>query len=194
MELVTLEEQHFKTACQKLAEKVQHMQFQPDIIIGIHSAGIYVADEVAKNYPRAKVYYIRPLDNKPSSRKVLKAIFRMLPEWMLKKLREFKETGRSTKKHTLSRKFDMPDEVRHLGKQKVLLVDDSVDGGSTLGSAARRLLSHNPDITLFTATIAVTRRCAICTPDVSLYKPGTLVRYPWSIDFKPKHKYPTPKF
>ncbi|MFG6392375.1 MAG: hypothetical protein K1V76_08750, partial [Candidatus Amulumruptor sp.] len=59
---------------------------------------------------------------------------------------------------------------------------------------AKRLMSLNPDITLFTATIAVTRRCAICKPDVSLYKPGTLVRYPWSVDFKPGHKYPTPKF
>lgn len=69
MELVTLEEQHFKTACQKLAEKVHHMQFQPDVIIGIRSAGVYVADEVAKCYPQAKVYYIKPLDNKPASRK-----------------------------------------------------------------------------------------------------------------------------
>lgn len=194
MELVTLEEQHFKTACQKLAEKVQHMQFRPDVIIGIRSAGVYVADEVAKSYPQAKVYYIKPLDNKPSSRKLFNVLFRITPEWLLKKLRELKETGRSTKKHTLSRKFEIPAEVKELGKQHVLLVDDSVDGGSTLGSAAKRLVALNPDITLFTATIAVTRRYAICKPDVSLYRPGTLVRYPWSVDFKPGHKYPTPKF
>ena len=195
MELVTLEEQHFKTACRKLAEKVQHMQFRPDVIIGICTAGVYVAEEMAKSYPDARVYSIRPLDNRPSSsRKWFSALFRMTPEWLLRKLRTFKVTVRSTKKHTLSRKFEIPEEVKKLGKLNVLLVDDSVDGGSTLGSAAKRLTALNPDITLFTATIAVTRRCAICKPDVSLYRPGTLVRYPWSVDFKPGHKYPTPKF
>ena len=58
MELVTLEEQHFKTACRKLAEKVQHMQFRPDVIIGICTAGVYVAEEMAKSYPDARVYSI----------------------------------------------------------------------------------------------------------------------------------------
>lgn len=193
MELVTLEEQHFKTACFKLAEKVQHKQFRPDVIIGIRSAGVYVADEVAKSYPQALVYYISPLDARPSSRKFFNVLFRFMPEWLLKKLRELKETSRSTKKHSLKRRFEIPDEIRSLGPCNILLVDDSVDGGSTIGSAARRLLEINPEFVLMTATIAVTRRCAICKPDVSLYKPGTLVRYPWSVDFKPRHKYPRPR-
>lgn len=74
--------------------------------------------------------------------------------------------------------------VRQAGLRHLVVIDDAVDSGVTLGTVVSALRAALPDTTvLTTAVVAQTRPAPAFAPDVALYK-SSLCRFPWSFDFR----------
>lgn len=69
---------------------------------------------------------------------------------------------------------------------RILLIDDAIDSGNTIWQAIRALKEMNPALTVDTAVITQTATSPRMKPDFTLYSNGTLIRFPWSEDYKTK--------
>ncbi len=164
---------------------------EPDIIIGIRSGGLTVAEYLAPAFPHAKVLPItcrRPSTKIKQKNTWLKPFLSKLPRWLNNCLR--------VAEHIYLTKPDakpkapmvyIPDEaelaaIRGCGGKKFLIVDDSLDSGATM-LAVREIVQHaaGKGTIIKTATITVTTRNPRIKPDYYLYR-YILCRFPWALD------------
>ena len=72
--------------------------------------------------------------------------------------------------------------ARRAARQRILVADDAVDSGVTLGTVLRHLRAVCPSGTeIRTAAITQTLEKPMARPDYALFH-GTLCRFPWSFD------------
>ncbi len=184
----------FESACAALMQRVLH-DFRPDLLVGIRTGGIVVAEAMARAAPAA--IPLMPLTCRRTSTgvksrlKLLPAILTALPRPAVDGLRWLEHHLLTARRKTQARvqHIDHAEAAaigRHLAQAsvalRVLVVDDAVDSGVTLATVLRLLREASPRDTQFrSAVVTVTLAQPLAEPDFALYR-NILCRFPWSFD------------
>lgn len=165
-------------------------------IVGVITGGAVLAEKMQPHLPpmpRFDILFRRPStklkDKAPGIFTVLKHLPLVVSNWL--RMAESQYLYLHSRRHrnvscpALSPKlrdfiFELP------AGSSILLVDDSIDSGATLAGCIEALREVNPTINITVATLTVTMPSPLVEPDFSLYTGRTLVRFPWSKDYRPK--------
>ena len=83
---------------------------------------------------------------------------------------------------------EVPEELIEVltlkNKPEILMIDDAIDSGETLYAIAETLKKTNPDTRISIAVITETTRNPRIRSNYTLYRNRTLIRFPWSNDYK----------
>ncbi|WP_323006239.1 phosphoribosyltransferase [Pseudorhodobacter sp.] len=195
--VVTLDDAALEKVMKELWAKVGTTNVSPDCIVGIATGGLLCAEKLK---PTVDIPVLSCALRRPGTKiKKISGIKRLLgimpygiSNWMrriedrLLATRENKPSGTnpSESKQLSSDVETITRFVTDKGLRHVLVIDDAVDSGVTLGSVVAALRAAlPPETTLTTAVITQTRSLVAFEPDVSLYR-NTLCRFPWSFDFR----------
>lgn len=177
--VITLQEESFRHVVGQLQNKIEASGFVPDAVLSIRRGGEFVGELMFPDIP----HYAVTLQRESTKRKkgILKNIFRLIPRFLLDKLRILEAwwLSRNSHKASLSTNVILPDLNLY---RKILIVDDAVDSGATLTSIFNAASSQFPNTDFKTAAITVTTEKPLINPDFSIYNNFTLIRFPWSID------------
>ena len=66
----------------------------------------------------------------------------------------------------------------------ILVIDDAIDSGDTLSAIASTLRHRNPEATVCIAVMTETTADPCIRANYALYRNRTLIRFPWSNDYK----------
>ncbi len=186
MRIVTLTEAEFSAACEALARKVHDSGFDYTLIAGIATGGWLVAQRMPS--PR-RVAVTKRRGAHMARRKLLPALVARLPRRVNDMLRIAESRLYALKTRVFppvpSHVEISPELAAELSREpngRILIVDDAVDSGATLLSVVEAVRKIVPEAEIRTAVITVTRPDAVITPDWSLYREGTIVRFPWAPD------------
>jgi len=195
MQVLTLNNSLLNSHSKELASKVLKSSWQPELVIGIRTGGLYVAkplyNELQKNHDTLynEVSLSRPSTKKKKKLKVDK-VLKKLPYFLLNLLRNLEVYlfEKSKAKHYInSRESDIQiDNILHqqiLSCNKILLVDDAMDTGTTVVAIKNRFLSLNRDAEIKIAVLTITHETPFIDADYSLYN-RVLLRCPWAQDYK----------
>lgn len=178
----TLTGTDFEKHCMILEEIIAG-DFRPDLVIGIRTGGLIVSEIIFKDCKHDEVYLQRPTT--AGKNKMMHRLLKGLPYAILDKLRivESIVLDKLSSHKPRTDKFNIPDATQNASK--ILIVDDAVDSGATLEAVVRAIKSSAPDdADIRTAVITVTTKSPIIRPDYYIYNDNTLIRFPWSMDFK----------
>lgn len=110
---------------------------------------------------------------------------RSLPLCVRNGLRIVEARMLSLKKNKAIRQPDI-DVSAFEGTKSILVVDDAVDSGATLQAVLNSLASLPGRPQIKSAVITTTTRHPLVNPDYTLYNNRTLIRFPWSKDYRPE--------
>ncbi|MDE6378751.1 MAG: phosphoribosyltransferase [Duncaniella sp.] len=163
-------------------------------IVGVITGGAVLAEQMLPHLPPMKSFEIlfrRPStklkDKAPGVFRVLKHLPLCVSNWLRMAESQYlylhSRNQRSVSRPTLDaelREFvaSLPDD------KSLLLVDDSIDSGATLAGCIEALREINPRVDIVVATLTVTMPDPLVEPDFHLYSGRTLVRFPWSKDYR----------
>ncbi len=185
----------FENACAALMHQVRE-KFRPDLLVGIRTGGLVVAEAMARASPDGPVPVLpltcrRAGTDAKSRFKLLPAILAALPRSAVDGLRWLEHRLLSARRRTQAKVQHIDHaEAEAIGRRlehltaprRVLVVDDAVDSGVTLATVLRVLRGRSSPDTLFcSAVVTVTLEQPMVEPDFSLYR-GVLCRFPWSFD------------
>lgn len=166
-----------------------------DLMVGVRRGGVFVADAVERYLPesfcrvRTNIKLQRPSTRGKGAR--LAAVLGNTPLWMLNSARIIESywlqlRDRMSKKKEASKKFVVDGgELPPLGDgASILLVDDAIDTGATISAVRKVLRDRYGDVRCVVATITVTTDSPALDADLCTYHDRTLVRFPWSLDYK----------
>ena len=189
MKVVTLDEKDILTRVNQLIQKID---FEPDVVIGVLNGAYYLVQlfKEEERFSEVKFYNIKLQRQQESfkKKKIFNIILKLLPYWVLNKLRilESKKDNKSLakldKKALMLKSLQLPITSHHKHK-KVLIVDDAVDTGKTMYVLKNNLKKVFSNSEIKVAVIAWTIETSIVQPDFYIFK-NILVRFPWSKDFK----------
>ena len=74
--------------------------------------------------------------------------------------------------------------LKFAARPKILLIDDAIDSGDTLRAIAETLRKTNPDTETDIAVVTETTKRPCIRANHTLYRNRTLIRFPWSSDYK----------
>lgn len=184
MRVLTFDNDKFASECRRLAEDISKSGFTPEHIIGIRTGGEFVVWEMQPSFPESEITFVgvqRP--STPRKERVGK-LLRLLPLKLLDFMRKVEACVLSLKRHKTIPAVDIRlDRETHL-PNKILIVDDAVDSGTTLSAVVEAVGRVCPNADVRTAVITVTTSNPKIQPDFALYRNKTLIRFPWSIDMK----------
>lgn len=195
--VITIDEAGLGRAVLSLWEQVSLRGAPPDAIVGIATGGLLCAEKLKDrlNVPVFSCAMRRPSTAAKNS-SPLQVVLHSLPYAISNCLRRIEDrvlanaaskappANRQPSAQLLADVAAIKDAAVALGLRHVLVLDDAVDSGATLGcvvSALRAAFSAETRIT--TAVICETRSSASFRPDVALFR-ETLCRFPWSLDFR----------
>jgi hypoxanthine phosphoribosyltransferase len=183
----------FDSACAALMHQVLSA-FRPDLLVGIRTGGLVVAEAMARASPAIPVLPLtcrRASTGVKSRIKLLPTILATLPRPAVDGLRWLEHRLLSARRRTPGtvQQIDHAEAAtvrRYLAQgtasPNVLIVDDAVDSGVTLATVLRLLREASPPNTQFrSAVVTVTLADPLVEPDFVLYR-GVLCRFPWSFD------------
>jgi hypoxanthine phosphoribosyltransferase len=198
----TVGRQEFREGCGRLWDVAQQA-FRPDLVVGIRSGGWWVAEEMKAARAPSGVVFLPLTSRRPSTdvkgkSRAFKLLLKVLPYFLLDLLRLLEyylltlPRCRAVIKHGAG-EARVPDAaevdaVRWAAaglrpKARVLVVDDSLDSGSTVAnviSTLRRVLPSDAEVR--TAAYTVLGPAPIVPADFFLYH-RINCRFPWSYDF-----------
>lgn len=182
LQVITLSDNDFRLACQRLEKAVTAKGFRPDAVVAICSGGCYVADNMFPGAARIEVAMSRGGTKAKSG--FLGSVLRALPRTLQDGLRiaEAGFMGMTRGKNAEIQPVDL-DFATGPEYRRILVVDDAVDSGVSLASVVEGVRRSFPGAEIMSAVITVTTAEPIIQPDVLLYR--KLIRFPWSADFKP---------
>lgn len=197
MQVITLDPSKLEAHTARLAEMVEKSDESFDAICGIERGGAKVADIFCRHFPNSR--YCRRSDIKlqrPSTkrkRKWMGAILRRLPIALLDLLRMAEARLLALKSHHGAERWpEIEASIRKDAEEgkirKILIIDDAIDSGDTLWSIVEALKRMNPEIGIKTAVITQTTRQPRIRPDFTIYNNQTLIRFPWSEDYRKKNQ------
>ena len=182
MRVITLTPEKFTEACRALQSRVEE-HFMPDAVVGIARGGVIVAENMFPLTPHAELSRQRP--STASKSRIPDFLLRMMPRALLDILRMAESLWLNRKKALpladLS-EISIPEGLE--GRKRILVTDDAVDSGATLDAVIRALSSALPEAEIRSAAITVTTRHPLTRPDVALFDNQTLIRFPWSKDYR----------
>lgn len=179
MRVITLNDEKFALACQRLMARVHSQGYEPDAVIGIITGGALVAEKIRGTLGGYNVDYSRPTSRGKKS--ICRGWLKKLPRPVLNFLRILE--SKCLTHHPKESRGDVPG-IESKDYKRILLVDDAVDSGATLKAVTEALMKAMPQAQIKTAVITVTFRHPIVLPDFCLYNDGTLIRFPWSLDYR----------
>jgi len=196
MRVITLDPHTFGVACKKLAALIINRGSNDySLAIPIITGGAKVADELLPYLPPVRRYDVllqRPATARKNSHPRLFKLLRHCPQFLTDILRmaESEFLNRFSARKVKSLPVLSGELVCALEKlkpgDKILVIDDSVDTGSTAAAVKTALLNVNPLADIKLATLTITMRNPMVIPDFTLYEPRTLIRFPWSKDYAGK--------
>lgn len=189
MRVITLDNQKFRQQCRLLHEKVSASGFQPDGVIAIATGGVFVATEMG--YTDFHVVTLQRAGT-AVKRRHMDTLLRHLPYFLTNILRIMESMWlRHRRCRVYSNAIQQPmplpetlDIFLSTRPARILIVDDAVDSGSTLQGTYDAIRSHLPDADIRSAVLTVTQPSPAIQPDYTLHSDGTLIRFPWSGDFR----------
>ncbi len=204
MQVITLNQEALEVVAARLAEKVEAgcSGLSYDIIIGIRRGGSYVCDAFCHSFPEVlcgKRYDVAL--QRPSTRRkggIVRSVLKQLPVKVLDLMRMAESRLLSFrnrhKKEGVTPQVAIDKELAKIvtdtKNPRILLIDDAIDSGHTLSVVITTLKNMNPSATIETAVITETTDSPIVRADYSIYCNRTLIRFPWSNDFKNTRKVP----
>lgn len=166
-----------------------------DLMVGVRRGGVFVADAVQNHLPqgfcrmRTNIKLQRPSTRGKGAR--LAAVLGNTPLWMLNSARILEShwlqwRDKFRKNRECTRKFVVDGgELPPLPPgANVLLIDDAIDTGATISAVRKGLVDKYGNINFKIAAITVTTDAPALDADFYTYHDRTLVRFPWSIDYK----------
>lgn len=184
--IITLHPADLDSASEKLAEAIA--PFEPTIIVGILSGGGEVGRRVSAHFPAAEYHEVALQRPSTRSKHHIRRLLRLLPTWLADMLRRY-ESRRAAAASPRRRQVTLPESlVRELSspeQKNVLIIDDAVDSGVTLLSVAEAVREEAPDADIRTGVLTVTTDNPAISPDYALWRDNRLLRFPWSLDYKP---------
>lgn len=183
MRVKTLHKEDLKAHCTLLQEKVS-ADFRPDLIVGIASGGVIVAEQMFRSLPHISVDLRRPGTATKSRMAPLMRIVRRFPERLRNGLRIAEARLLAAKTKKPSDAMALRVEVPSKEFSNILVVDDAVDSGVTLQTVLKAVRAACPGTDIRSAAITVTTTQPIALPDYYIYNNQTLLRFPWSNDYQ----------
>lgn len=185
LKVKTLHKSDFEKQCQNLFSKIE---MQPDVVVGILNGGGFVLDEYKKNALGKTEFTTVKLQRDSTKgikrKSLLQKCLKVLPNILLDGLRRL-EHRRSLNRKLNKIQSDIEIKI-NLNPEKVntiLILDDALDSGVTIKSVIQYLQKKCLNSEIKTAVISWTNSESIITPDYYIFK-NTLVRFPWSLDYK----------
>lgn len=196
--VITLDDARFGQACRDLG-RIAAARFKPQIVVGIRTGGYLVAEAMRPSFaPEVEILPIRK--QRPSTKLKgeapwRKRLLRAAPYAATDRIRLLEHRllmANAARKTTKPYKTFLPDPVEgevieaaiaKLENPRVLVVDDSIDSGSTMAAVMGFLNRAAPQAEVRSAVVVVTHHTPVLAPDYCLYR-GVLCRFPWSDDFK----------
>lgn len=189
MRVITLHPRLFDQHCKQLADNV--VAGTPggyDDAIAIRRGGAWVAEAMQRHLPEGYLGRLHDVSlhrrfTATKYKQPTASMLRHLPRPLANVLRMGESWLGSLKSRVIGTKvpdfkLEQPLKGRH-----VLIIDDSIDSGATV----QAILNALPrDAQVDVAVITVTRSRTLVQPRFALYRQGTLVRFPWSTDFRPR--------
>lgn len=182
------EEGSFNEACDELYASAVSSYGVPDLVVGIATAGVYIANRIETLQPDVQVLVVRrQRSSTPAKKRLLARLVSTLPSAVNWQLRRFESW--LAEKRFARRSDESPTgaPVSYEGPrgqeqpESVLIVDDSVDSGETLRAVVAFITERYPTASIRTAVLATSFVRPGYNPDVVLRK-RVMLRGPWSLD------------
>ena len=199
MQVLTLDSAAFDQYAAKLAKIVEENSSENfDAIVAVMRGGSFVCDAFCRYFPRNRYSsrYDVKLQRPSSKRKdgTVSMILKRLPIQVLNFLRMAESIilslNRKIKKPTEPPNIEVPDDLAHILKEKetpkILVIDDAIDSGDTLFAISNTFRKTNKNAIIRIAVMTETTSRPCIRADFSIYRNKTLIRFPWSNDYK-KH-------
>lgn len=201
MQVVTLTPEGLNTHTARLADAViADAPTRFDAIVAVMRGGSIVCDNFLRHFPRS--LYAARYDvalQRPSTKQMKKGlgkILRRLPYPLLDAMRKVEAKMLSLRRkingpHVIP-EIEMPDGLAAALTQnhqpELLLIDDAIDSGDTLYAIVATLRKTNPETRITVAVITETTDNPRIRANHILYRNNTLIRFPWSDDYKTPKK------
>lgn len=193
MKVITLHNSGLRTHCAHLQDIVEH-EYAPDVIVAIAEGGIPIAELMFRDIPHYSVKMQRigtPLKKRFGSvlkcarllPTPLKDLLRMGESFVLSRLKSRRGAGLSTL-NTSELEKELKKDGTNSRFKKILIVDDAVDSGVTMHAVTESIKQLMPSSEVRCAVITQTTSKPMISPDFTVYDNLTLVRFPWSTDYK----------
>lgn len=167
-----------------------------DVILGIRRGGSIVCDAFCRHFPksafdiRCDVSLQRPSTKRKSA--AFGKLLRFLPYPVLNLLRiaeaKMLELRSNNRQPPALPDARLPHGLKAVLENeehpKILIIDDAIDSGNTLYAVKTTLMNLNPLAQVKVAVITVTSDHTRVKEDFTLYHNRTLIRFPWSSDYK----------
>ncbi len=196
MQVITLNPHKFDAHAECLAKAVERGSDTCfNAIVAVRRGGSIVCDAFIRHFPKTRyeARYDVTLQRPSTKRKqgVISSILKHLPLRLLDIMRMV-EAGLLS----LNRKIkaaapphvEIPDGLLAILKTnaqpEILLIDDAIDSGDTLFYIVETLKKTNPDTRVSIAVMTETTHQPRIRANYTLYRNRTLIRFPWSNDYK----------
>ncbi len=196
MEVITLSPETLIEKSKELAKAVIESQWTPELVIGIKTGGLYVAEPLVEELyaKNIKVEYTTISLSRPSTQKKrefnIGKILKKMPYFTLNILRNlevFIIEQTKNKKYDSKKENDIPKHEQLIDQikktERILLVDDAIDTGSTVLAIKNFIHTIDANIEVKIAVLTTTHKEPYIKADFSLFK-RVLLRCPWSEDYK----------
>lgn len=185
MKVITIDNGSFSSFCRELELKCG--TFKPDLVIGIATGGVYVAEQMFMDVQHESIRLRRPTSESKDAHERLFNIVRRFPRIVLDVLRIAEAYLLRLKKNNVVIDIDIPSELKTavMKANRILVVDDAVDSGVTLKSVfdvINKLKQSNAIVK--SAVFTITTNAPLIYPEFFLFSNRTLIRFPWSKDMK----------
>ncbi len=193
MRVLTYTQEEFDLECRRLREAVRSAFGSWDVVIGIASGGVPVARNLLPdNGLQPLTVTLRRPATKMVKQPLLKRWLAALPRPVLDRLRimesrlyALRDRRDTAPPAPVALNEELRGSLLALEEKKgsplrILIADDAADSGTTIRRVRRALRELLPRADIATAVMTVTRQAADDAADYSLYRDGTLIRFPWS--------------
>lgn len=200
MQVITLDPGAFVKHAERLALMIAKCSgvSRFDAVVGVRRGGAVVCDALCRYLPenyyvvRSDVSLQRPSTKRKGGKvnKVLKMLplpildFLRMAESMLLSLHKKLSSSRSKTASQVLLSDELKDVINGKKCPTILIIDDAIDSGDTLQAIMRAVKIENPNAEIVTAVITTTTSNPVVRPDFSLYRNHTLIRFPWSNDYR----------
>lgn len=197
MQVITLNPKEFDSHAAMLANTVEGGSTERfDAIVAVRRGGSFVCDAFLRHFPESR--YGKRYDvglQRPSTKHKEGRICRLLkhfPYPLLDAMRMAESyilsLCKRIKDKTSTPNVEIPNGLAAILTKNespdILVIDDAIDSGDTLSAIVETLRKTNPDASISTAVMTETTLNPRIRANYTLYRNRTLIRFPWSNDYK----------